>query len=549
MEKPVRPEETRPAEGPVTGAERSSRTRSMVGAAQVSITHLVCRRIAMVHEDSAAEERSPTSLRGPWQPTRLLALLCLLVPAAMVFGLLWVIWTRTAAVPYWDEWETVLLEQHFKQGTLSFDEIVSLHANAHRIILPRLIALALINVTNWNRQIEMTFDVGVAVAAACLLFWCVRETLGSLAVSLALLAPLSLLFFSFAQFGNWFTPFQIADILAVFGVACCVRGLAKAAVSRASFALALAGACIGSLALLNGLLTWVAFLPGAARSGLRKSLAWIGSAAVVWFLYFQHFPFSPTRPGIRQDIAYSLAYLGAPVGYPSIGHAQLAGALSILLLLGNVLWYWAHHKNLASVWRIAPWLQVALFALGCTQATAQGRLGGGPDEAMSSRYEAFSTLWWIALLVVVGLNVTELLPSLRLGGGLASVSARGMAGLGAVGLNLLAVLTVTASLVPVNLVGLQQALQWQDVQRQNQAAIVAYQTAPDSCLTLYYPSAQEVRVRAQFLDQQRLGIFGATDLSRYLAESPTAECQKPYHFINETGGQAGGRLTSSAPIP
>ncbi|MGO8946376.1 MAG: hypothetical protein ACLQUY_01675, partial [Ktedonobacterales bacterium] len=68
-------------------------------------------------------------------------LLVLLVPLSLILGLLWVIWTRTADVPYWDEWETVLLVQHADQGTLTFHDLVAFHANVHRIIIPRLIDL------------------------------------------------------------------------------------------------------------------------------------------------------------------------------------------------------------------------------------------------------------------------------------------------------------------------------------------------------------------------------------------------------------------------
>jgi hypothetical protein len=429
-------------------------------------------------------------------------------------------------VPYWDEWETVLLVQHVDQGTLRLSDVVALHG-VHRIIIPRLVDLTLIELTHWNRQVEMTFDLSIAIVGACILFWCIRRTLGSLTATLGLLLPLSLLFFSFSQFGDWFAPFQIAFVMTSFGVVCCLKGFLTTPISRRGLALAIAGALIASLSSLPGLLTWIAFLPGALHSGVRKTGVWISCAVAVWILYFQNFPNSPTRISILLDVAYSLTYLGAPVGYPNPDLAAAIGYLSILLFLGNILVYWRRHQSL---WRIVPWLQLALFVLGCTQATAEGRSPGGPLQALSSRYEAFSVLWWIALLVIMGLNIKELIENPAIAG-----RHRYAARVGTLGINLAGLLLITAALVPVNVVGLQQALLWQDVQRQNQAYIVDFQNAPNSCLELYYPWPALLRPRARFLSQQRLGIFSSNNLSGYLVSSPTATCRKPYRFIDDVG--------------
>jgi hypothetical protein len=87
-------------------------------------------------------------------------------------------------------------------------------------------------------------------------------------------------------------------------------------------------------------------------------------------------------------------------------------------------------------------------------------------------------------------------------------------------------------------IGLQRALLWQDVQRQNQYAIVDYQTASDSCLELYYPWPDLLRPRVRFLEQQHLAIFSSTALSQHAAVNPSATCQKPYRdFIADVGGR------------
>ena len=490
---------------------------------------------AIVHALTPPKERQTTWVWRVWYVVRPLVFF---VPIAQLLVLLWVIWTRTAHVPYWDEWETVLLVQHLNQGTLTVHEIWALHASAHRQVIPRIVDLILIELTHWNRQVEMTFDVGVGLAAAALLLSSVRRTLGSVNATLALIVPLSLLLLSFSQFANWFAPFQITFIAAVFGVACCVKAFTTERLGWWWLGLAMLGALIASLSTLQGMLLWVAFIPSVTRAGYRKTLVWVASGTVAWLAYFWHFPGGAQRPHIQADLAFSLAYLGAPLGYPQVWLSQLFGALSILFLLGVVAIYWLRHRNVRI---IVPWIGLALFVLGCAQATAFGRWDGGPQRALSSRYEACSSLWWVALLVIAGLLVKELVDTLRAqerGDTLATRWAQW--GWATVGASIAALLLMCGGLALVNGVGLQYALIWQDAQRQHEQAIVDYQVAPDSCLTLYYPWPDRLRPRAAFLDQQHLAIFSdATARAQASAQGDAhllPSCSKPYgSFIDDTG--------------
>jgi hypothetical protein len=502
----------------------------------VTVANLA-RQPASLSGGKATTEESPRTLLGRFG--RAVRLAVLLVPLVLVAAILWVIWTRTGDVPYWDEWEFAGLDHRLWQGTLRFHDIVALHATAHRIILPRLIGLTLSILTNFNRQIAMTFDLGIAIASACLLFWCIRRTLGSLTAALALVVPLSLLFFSLSQFANWFAPFQIQFILTSFGVVCCLSGFVAAPESRRGFALAIVGALIGSSSGLHGVLIWLAFLPGALYAGVRKAVIWIGCAMVVWVLYFQHFPHQPTRLPIGSDVIYTLAYLGGPVEYPDAALALLAGAFSFALLLGNVAAFWWRHRSLRP---IAPWLQLSAFVLGCAQATAQGRVFMGPQQALASRYEAFTVLWWIALVVIMVVNMMERLTEHQAPGRRAYASR-----LAIIGVNLSALLLIVVGLIPVNIAGLRQALLWQDVQRLHQDAIRDYRSASDSCLELYYPWPDDLRQRVRFLEQHRLGIFSSVDRSGQIAASSASVCQKPYHgFIDNAAPLLTGRWVALA---
>jgi hypothetical protein len=191
----------------------------------------------------------------------------MLVPAAFILTYRWLIWTQTPTAPYWDEWIYVPLVKHANQGTLSLQEIWALHWFSHRIVIPRLVDLALIQLTSLNRHIMMTFDLGVGVASATLI----------------LVAPMSLLLFSFSQAHDWLAPFQIAFIATAFGVACCTRALLHRPLTWSRFAFALCGALIATLSSAAGLVAWVAFAPSILRAGYAScsfGAAWRSSSAL-----------------------------------------------------------------------------------------------------------------------------------------------------------------------------------------------------------------------------------------------------------------------------
>src|SRR5260370_19777111 len=128
------------------------------------------------------------------------------VPAILIGFILHAIWTRTPHVPYWDEWETVLLVQHFTQHTLTWGEIWAFH-NEHRIVMTNLIDLGLILLTHWNRQIEMTFDVALSVGEGALLLLSIRRGLQSRVLTAVAILPVSLVLLSLAQWETWAATF------------------------------------------------------------------------------------------------------------------------------------------------------------------------------------------------------------------------------------------------------------------------------------------------------------------------------------------------------
>lgn len=431
-------------------------------------------------------------------------------PLTQVLALLWLIWNRTPDVPWWDEWETVKLVHKFDQGTIGVADFWAFH-NEHRIVIPRLINLTVIELTHWNRQIEMTVDLMMAVGAFFLILLTIQSSLRSAKAAFVLAIPVVLLILSLAQWEDFLWPFQSTFIATVFSVALCTWALGTRPAGVRGFGYALLAALIASLSSFGGLIVWVAFLPALWLAGYRRVqyfLIWFGVAAAVVIPYMYGFPRSSTSsPAIIDAFAYALAYLGAPAislgnlgRTPHLLHVQIFAAISILVTLANVAVFWLLGRTLKP---LCAWIGLGLFALGVAAVTALGR---GPTlgtaQALTSRYQAFSALWWIAALVIACATYMHLMEKLRstpVTKELWPFSALAAANLGILGV-------VSVALVIVNVAGFQDGRRWMDLQREHESCILQYETTWNSCLGVYYlPGA--VSTLVPYLAQDHLGIF------------------------------------------
>jgi hypothetical protein len=448
-----------------------------------------------------------------------------LVPLGQIAVLLWVIWTRTGAAPYWDEWATVLLVQHFQHGALSWQELWAPHS-AHRILLPRLLDLTLIELTHWNRQVEMTVDLAVGCASAFLMIATMVRTVKTSATRYALVVALSLLLFSFAEFAVWFAPFEIAFSLTVLGAACCVWGLHGQPVGWRRLSVALAGATLALTSSLLGILLWVAFLPSVLKLNRRMIAVWCACGAVECITYFIGFPHTTLVLPVLLDVVYILAYLGGPVGFPNTAPALMAGLLSLALFVTLLGIHWRLHRSMR---RIDTWVSLALFVLACSLATVLGR-AGPPGDALHSRYLAFSGLWWVALFVMTAVTLEDLLPARKTSPRKTRWPSPQVI---IVGTSIAVVMLASLGLVQANGSGLAMGLAWQDVQHANQQSVVHYASASDSCLQLYNPSPASLRQLAAFLAEDHLAVFSGS--AARTAYSPH-ECSKTYsQYIDDVG--------------
>jgi hypothetical protein len=350
----------------------------------------------------------PADPSGVPEQNHLRKFLPLIVWSSLLLGTILVtIWWWRPRVPFRDEWYTVNVVRAFDNGTLSWPQMWALH-NEHRIVLPRLIDLGLIELTAWNRQVENTFDLVITVAAAALLLGAAWRSVPAFPSSKLSAISVALLIFSLSQYDNWLDPFQIAFLATGLGVSCCVWALSHREQRPRHRIAMVAGGLIATFSSFAGLLTWYIFLPSVISRWRHWALAWVGLAASITVPYFVGFrPLTSSRGSLPDLAGYALTYIGSPLlGIPSgtgtPWPAMGCGALGIMVMAANLA---ALRMSKSRPAERLLWVEVAAFALATGVITALGRAGAfGVSQAMTSRYQNFSALWWVALLMVICLS-------------------------------------------------------------------------------------------------------------------------------------------------
>lgn len=492
------------------------------------------RRITVPADDTATHEVQAAVVNDTVSVARLLAstarLAIFAVPAALLSLILWGIWNLTPHVPFWDEWQNIDMVLHYQQGKLQFADFWAFH-NEHRIVIPRMLDLALIVLTKWNEQVLMTFDLGLAVAEAALLLGAVRCGLRSTRWMFALVVPVSLLVFSLGQYENWLWAFQITFICTVFGVACCVYGFARQPASWVAFLLALAGALIASWSSVGGTMVWIAFLPAAWRAGRSKSIVWIVVAVGVLVTYFQGFPHQVPIHVSLSMLGFALGYLGTPLGYLSASRIHVSAVVSVAIGAASVMFVLA---NLAIFWRtrhwhadrdavsLDAWFGLALFALAVDGITTLGRYSlFGFNDLLTSRYQIFSVLWWVAVVVLAAINVKGLAAMSRVAGTASPAESDANSSADATAVpnragrwmmalragNVAVMVAACLALLLSNAAAWGSLTNYVYAQRLDEACVANYQSAPNVCLRGFVWDATYLRQEAAILDQYHLSIF------------------------------------------
>lgn len=339
----------------------------------------------------------------------------MLIPIPFLFLIVMVAKYRVD-VPEWDQWALVPHLEKSLNGTLTLNDLWAQH-NEHRLVFPKLIMILLARLSRWNISYELALSILLATGIFCALAFCMKKTFTSL-LEPELLWPfvfLSLVVFSLNQVENWLWGWNIQIFLnTLSGIGVIILMTRKPLRWRNILAAAILG-IIAAYSYASGLLFFVigalvivlsVSLPKKRR--FLYALFWSSISTVVIYSYLYHYRTPPQHPSLSltlnsllQYLKYVLTYLGAALLSSDVNplmafFAGLSGVLLFILTLTMIL---ATKKIRA--WDLSPYLALSLYALFTALLTGIGRAGFGDTQAMSPRYIAFSSLFWISLLVLI----------------------------------------------------------------------------------------------------------------------------------------------------
>ena len=332
-------------------------------------------------------------------------------------------------VPLFDEWNSPgsLFKEVFVNGQLRWRDLFVQH-NESRLVVFRLLSLGLGYIVGWDTRVPMALTWLLAVGILIALGRLLRPTLPSSRTRVLVLFIFAALLFSTNQWENWLWAIQIIVFIPPLCLTSCLL------IQRSNLTFAGKILCCASLALVstfsyaNGMICWVLGFPWQnlidnregfgkeTASGKKRRLAW---SILYWALgaftlwrYFRHYVKPSHHPSLayvldhpHEGPHYFLTWLGSSFAHGStISPTSQASILGLLFLFLGLAAVWVLWRQRTLVlredrWRaVSPWIIIGSYGLACGLATTAGRLGIGVEQALASRYIAFSCYAWIGVI-------------------------------------------------------------------------------------------------------------------------------------------------------
>lgn len=424
-----------------------------------------------------------------------------LIPASVVVVFIWKFYVN---VPYMDQWELVPLFEKVMHGQASFGDFFVRH-NEHRIVIPRLIIVALGLASQWTIALELASSGLLALITIGLLLFLSNGVTITKHSALSLIAGLttSVVFWSLIQQENWLWGFQISWFLVNACFVGAIAYLKQADFSckpNAGFKALVPAALLCGMASFSsgqGLFTWIALLPSLVQrvwdvpQRSRAIGLWLAAFLLTALLYQVGYTAGPTQsgpislPAVGLFWSYWLGLFGNALLYRS-PQAYLFGWLLVVNWVGFAGLFIQQFRRLGD--QLAPWISLGLFALMVAGVTAIARAEElGVKQALSSRYTTISILLVIAVIQLWRVVIQErhllewpIRHPLTTYAGISSL------------------LTLLVTISSINAIPAAQTYQTR-LQRAETCLELGVDRAPDDCLKILYPIAAPVRQRFQTL--------------------------------------------------
>ncbi len=423
----------------------------------------------------------------------LLAAILLALPP--IFGLIYIKFFGVNVV-FWDQWEVVPLIEKMYTGSLNLSDLFSQH-NEHRLFFPKITMLILAYMTHYNSIAEMCFSWMLSFVTALLIFGMYLQYSGNSTHTLIKFIPIAWLLFSFRQFENILWGFQIGIYLCVLGFVASIYMLEKVKKIGSNFVMAVFFGVISSFSFVNGLFVWpigLAYLFLAKKTRERFSLVWTVTGVIIWGIYFYNWikpPYHPSLFFMIKNPAISMMYFFVNIGSPLSFDKDSAFGNGILLFTLILFIFVITAKRLAII-ENAKWISFILFSLFSSLSLTIGRSGFGIEQAMNSRYVAFTSLGIIGIYLIL----SDLYNRFE------NEKYKKYSIIYGIILSLVLVGIIVG--YEGGIVAGEKALDSRDLAKSN---LIDYKSKSDDDLKLLYPDPNVVRDRAKILEKYSLNVF------------------------------------------
>ena len=368
-------------------------------------------------------------------------------------------------VPVWDDFERGKLLPAWAEGTLDLAYLYSPHID-HRIVVPRLVALANAGLTGNDLVLEMGLGFAVVLATALALHGLLRRGFGDRPLLYGLTFGVNLLLFTPLQWENFLWAAQPGFLMPFGCMAGALLVLGSGARVTAKYAACLGLALVASHTFSHGLALWPGVFAavllqhgfGSRATRVRFLAAWTLAAVVVLVPYFS---VGGLRNTSEPSHAFGLATVArAPELSPSaalhnpIGEARfyatavgspfarlplftphaaapVAGTLVSALFGLGVLGWIAGRRDRESWDRGLPWAALGGYAVAACVLAAVGRAPvTKASYALIPHYISISLYVALGALVLVALWLDRRRPRFGPAPALLAGFGAGMVGLG-----------------------------------------------------------------------------------------------------------------------
>jgi len=336
----------------------------------------------------------------------------LIVVLATLVSLSWYVVLFHYPIPYFDGWDMVPLLRLSYENELSIGSILAPHGASHLHASGYALSLVLARLSEFSQLTEVLTGVLITVVSFIVGLGIVRSVAEKceLQVRIPELAALTAIFlFSIDQAANFLWSWQLAVHLNTLSVLLTTYALSRDRLTIFWLMFAMFGTTIAIYSFTTGLaLLPIGYLMIILRPPARHPVV----PLVLWTLFsvgvsLQVIPeihaSRSQHEGAIDILAMPISELGVYVlKFLSGGlvrfEKDIAVETTLLAILIGILclWFlWRRHQ--IGLYKLAPLLGLASYAIGAAILTAIGRIHFGTDQAFVFRYITLSNYFWLSL--------------------------------------------------------------------------------------------------------------------------------------------------------